>query len=187
MSTSSGPPPSSFNYASASSSSSTTMSRPASSKRHSMPLSPSASGPRPLHLLDLAGSITASSTTSVLSPTRPSTSSSPLHAPSPLLPPSISSEPQSRVSTPRSAKRQSAISYFSPDHVSAREKEALVKRSSTPLTSTFGGSISAGEGTEASASPTTRANGVGSKPTQGAAEDQKERPLTTAEKYVYRH
>lgn len=62
-----------------------------------------------------------------------------------------------------------------------------MKRSSTPLTSTFGGTVSAGEGTEALASPTVRANALGSKPTQVvASEDQKERPLTTAEKYVYR-
>ncbi|KAJ2917934.1 hypothetical protein MD484_g2515, partial [Candolleomyces efflorescens] len=203
----SGPPPSSFNYTTGSSSSS-------ASKRNSLPASSSSSpaqGPRPLHLLDLAGSAQNSgspstASLSILSPTRSSLSatSSPVVPPSPLgkelitaTPPPASATSVSGTGTggapaqsrtPRNLKRQSAISYFAPDHDSLREKELLLKRTSSPLHAT------GGSGGVASLSSPSRASGnVGVE--LGASSrsvvinvDEKEKdarpPVTLAEKHA---
>ncbi|KAF5334767.1 hypothetical protein D9611_012957 [Ephemerocybe angulata] len=174
--------PSSFKHSSSASTSSVLGlnppgTTPAKSKRHSMPLSPlSPTGPRPLHLLDLAGSLaqgSSSPTSLLLSPTRPSSSS---RAPSPMEP--------SRSSTPKSAKRQSTISYFSPDHVSMREQDVLVKRTSAPLqTTSLAAATGAGSGAGTRASVEVLVPPNSAKVVQ-VEEEKKDRPLTSAEKHA---
>ncbi|TFK21747.1 hypothetical protein FA15DRAFT_758526 [Coprinopsis marcescibilis] len=113
-------PPSSFNYASAA---------------PSLKRTNSSSGPRPLHLLDLASlngtSGTSSSGSSPATSTKHSTLfASPIKSPTPLSAPvdhSFGVPSQSRSATPggTTSKRQSTISYFSPEHDS---KERDYKR-----------------------------------------------------------
>ncbi|KAF6753696.1 hypothetical protein DFP72DRAFT_401837 [Ephemerocybe angulata] len=173
--------PSSFKHSSSASTSSVLGlnapgTTPAKSKRHSMPLSPlSPTGPRPLHLLDLAGSLaqgSSSPTSLLLSPTRPSSS----RAPSPMEP--------SRSSTPKSAKRQSTISYFSPDHVSVREQDVVMKRASAPLqTTSLAAATGAGSGAGTRASVEVLVPPNSAKVVQ-VEEEKKDRPLTSAEKHA---
>ncbi|RXW21987.1 hypothetical protein EST38_g3875 [Candolleomyces aberdarensis] len=191
-----GPPPSSFNYPGSAS----------SSKRNSLPASPS-QGPRPLHLLDLAGSVVQNSgspttaSQSILSPTRLSVSgtNSPVLSPSPLGKELIAasassgagssapqSQPQSRSSgTPKNLKRQSAISYFAPDHDGLREKELLLKRTSSPLHATSGTSV-ASLSSPRNASGNTGVEGASSRPASIIISvDEKDRPpITLAEKHA---
>ena len=167
---SSGAPPSSFTRTASSTSTSSSL------KRHSLPPSPSP-GPRPLHLVDLGA------TSSVLSPSRHSLTASPLHSPS------VSVGPISRSATPLSAKRQSSLSYFAPNHESTRE----LKRSSSPLhlpsTPGSAGGLKPNDGriraSIDSVVPISRSVSASKVVDVSVVDEPKERPpMTAAEKYV---
>ncbi|KAJ2936819.1 hypothetical protein H1R20_g276, partial [Candolleomyces eurysporus] len=96
------------------------------------------------------------------------------------------SQPQSRGSgTPKNLKRQSAISYFAPDHDGLREKELLLKRTSSPLHATSGTSL-ASLSSPRNASGNTGVEGTSSRPASIIISvDEKDRPpITLAEKHA---